>query len=348
MRYGPVFLALLCGVNSTVVAASPVQQTVTHMVNEVALPAYAQWQRENHALYTASEQFCAGKADLVAVRNQWLATQHAWVALQPVLVPPSPADHLGLQVQFWPDKRNLSAKQIEELLKKNEPVSAESLAAGSVAVRGLTASEYILFDSGHSLADAAQRARYCPLLQANTTYQLALSLHLLTIWQQEFAGQLVQVPNARYADANGPLAELLRAQVTALDVMKKKLGTAIGQPGDSEPQVYQAEAWRSGDTLGSLQAAVAGSRRVWDGEGFRALVLQKNPAVANAVDESYGHLQAQLAGLQQPLAVVLASEGGKLALKKLYEQLHALHMLQEKELAKVLGVQLGFNGTDGD
>lgn len=347
MRFFLGVLSLLYGVGA-IAAPTPEQQVVSHLVEQVAMPAYGHWQRANQDFYTASEQFCAGKTDLAAVRSQWLAAQHAWVALQPVLVSPSPADHPGLQVQFWPDKRNLPARQVEELLKKNEPVTAESLAAGSVAVRGLTASEYILFDNGHDMADVKQRARYCPLLQANTTYQLALSLHLLTIWQQEFAGQLVQVPNKRYADANGPLAELLRAQVTALDVMKKKLGTAIGQPAGGEPQLYQAEAWRSGDTLGSLQAAVAGSRSVWDGEGFRALVLQKNPAVAKAVDEAYNNLQAQLAGLQQPLAVLLASQGGQLALKKLYEQLHALHLLQEKELAKVLGVQLGFNGTDGD
>ncbi|MBK8676221.1 MAG: hypothetical protein IPN27_07505 [Cellvibrionales bacterium] len=88
------------------------------LVNDIALPAYTNWQHTNQAFHTTSEQFCAGKAELATVRAQWLAAQHAWLALQPVLVPPSPADHLGLQIQFWPDKRNLAAKQTEELLQK--------------------------------------------------------------------------------------------------------------------------------------------------------------------------------------------------------------------------------------
>lgn len=342
-----VCFAGLCGANSAF-AVSLEQQTAEHLVNNIALPAYANWQHNNQVFHTASEQFCAGKAELAAVRTQWLAAQHAWAALQPVLVPPSPADHLGLQIQFWPDKRNLAAKQSEELLNKKEALTMDGLAKGSVAVRGLTASEYILFDREHNLADPAQRARYCSLLQANTAYQLAQSQHILKVWQQEFAQQLLQTPNARYADAMGPLAELLRAQVTAFDVMRKKLGVAIGQPGDGTPQPYQAEAWRSGDTLGGLQAGVMASRALWDGGGWRNLAHSKQPELAQKIDETYTALQAQLAKLQSPLDSLLATEAGKQQLKVLYGQLNTLHLLYEKELSKALGVQLGFNGTDGD
>jgi predicted lipoprotein len=329
-------------------AVEPEQKTVQYMVEQVAVPAYVNWQKTSQDFHSTSEQFCLGKAGLAAVRNEWLNAHHAWLGLQPVLVPPSPADHLGLQVQFWPDKRNLAAKQTEELLKKKEVLSAETLAAGSVVLRSLSASEYILFDSGHDLDDAGQRARFCPLLQANSRHQAMLSERILRVWQQDFASQLLRVPNERYQDARGPLAEFLRAQVTALDVMKKKLGVAIGQPGNGEPQLYQAEAWRAGDTLISLQFAIVGSRKLWNGDGLRALVLTENPALVKDIDEAYQQLQVQLAELQQPLPALLARENGKIALKKLYEQLHELHMLQEKDVAKVLGVQLGFNGTDGD
>ncbi|MBK8103414.1 MAG: imelysin family protein [Cellvibrionales bacterium] len=338
--------ALLFGVNA-VLAASPEQQAVEHLVNDIALPAYTNWQHTNQAFHTTSEQFCAGKAELATVRAQWLAAQHAWLALQPVLVPPSPADHLGLQIQFWPDKRNLAAKQTEELLQKNTAITIESLTVGSVAVRGLSASEYMLFDRERNLADSAQRARYCPLLQANTAYQLAQSSRALQVWQQ-FAALLLQTPNARYADAAGPLSELLRAQVTAFNVMHKKLGVATGLSGTGSPQPYQAEAWRAGDTLGSLQAGVVASQALWTGSGWRALVHSKQPALAQKIDETYATLQAQLVPLQVPLERLLATEAGKQQLKQLFEQLNTLRLLYEKEVAKALNVQLGFNGTDGD
>lgn len=335
-------------VSNTLLAADSGQQVLAHLVQQVALPAHAQWQQASQQFYHATEVFCAGNSDLAAVRDSWRNTQRSWNTLQPALVPPGAADQLGLQVQFWPDKRNLAQKQTEELLGKNEPVTAERLATGSVALRGLSASEYILFDQGHDLADAKQRQRYCTLLKANTTYQFALSLHLLQVWQQEFAQTLSQVPNQRFADAGSALAELLRADVTALDVMKKKLGMAIGQPGDGAPQVYQAEAWRSGHTLASLQAGVAGSRALWEGNGFRVLAAEKNPALVQAMDDSFASLQASLKSLQQPLPALLGNAAGQQALKALYAQLDALHRLHEKELAKTLGVQLGFNGTDGD
>lgn len=342
-----LFVANALASNAFATAASG-QQVLDHLVQDVALPAHARWQQASQQFYNAAEAFCAGKSDLVAVRASWRDTQQAWVALQPSLLPPSAADQPGLQVQFWPDKRNLAQKQTEELLAKPEPVTAESIAKGSVAVRGLTASEYILFDSHHDMADAKQRSRYCPLLLANTTYQFAFSLHLLQIWQQEFATTLSQVPNNRFADVDSALAELLRADVSALAVMKKKLGTAIGQPGDGAPQLYQAEAWRSADTLASLQAGIAGSRALWDGNGFRALAAGKNPGLAKAIDDVFDSLQATLAGVKQPLPALLDSDEGKLVLKKLYVQLDSLHLLHERELAKTLGVQLGFNGTDGD
>jgi len=49
-----------------------------------------------------------------------------------------------------------------------------------------------------------------------------------------------------------------------------------------------------------------------------------------------------------PLERLLATEAGKQQLKQLFEQLNTLRLLYEKEVAKALNVQLGFNGTDGD
>lgn len=41
-------------------------------------------------------------------------------------------------------------------------------------------------------------------------------------------------------------------------------------------------------------------------------------------------------------------EAGRTALNELYDSLNRLHRLQESELAKALGVQIGFNAHDGD
>jgi predicted lipoprotein len=46
--------------------------------------------------------------------------------------------------------------------------------------------------------------------------------------------------------------------------------------------------------------------------------------------------------------VLLADEAGRTSLGQLYDSLDTLHRLHESELAKALGIQLGFNAHDGD
>ncbi|MNW03108.1 hypothetical protein D3C71_1989940 [compost metagenome] len=54
------------------------------------------------------------------------------------------------------------------------------------------------------------------------------------------AAQLQGFPNQRYAEAGEAVAELLRTQVSALDGLKKKLGTPLGRQSKGQPQPYQA------------------------------------------------------------------------------------------------------------
>jgi predicted lipoprotein len=74
-------------------------------------------------------------------------------------------------VQFWPDKKNLVGRQVEQLVNGDKPVDAAALGKSSVVVRGLSAYEYILFDSKPDVASAEQKARYCPLLVAIGEHQ---------------------------------------------------------------------------------------------------------------------------------------------------------------------------------
>jgi predicted lipoprotein len=45
---------------------------------------------------------------------------------------------------------------------------------------------------------------------------------------------------------------------------------------------------------------------------------------------------------------MLADEAGRTELNALYDSLNNLHRLLEGEVAKTLGIQLGFNAHDGD
>ena len=63
---------------------------------------------------------------------------------------------------------------------------------------------------------------------------------------------------------------------------------------------------------------------------------------------AYSDTRQRLAALRQPLGELLASEPGRTELNALYDSLNRLHRLQEGELAKALGIPMGFNAHDGD
>ena len=144
---------------------------------------------------------------------------------------------------------------------------------------------------------------------------------------------------------------MLRVHVTALDGLKKKLGAPLGRQTKGHPQPFQAEAWRSDTTLGSLDAALAGAQQLWQGKndnGLKQLIPAEQADLAGRIDTAHTATRQQLSSLDQPFSVLLADETGRQQLDTLYRKIDALHRLHQSELARALGVQIGFNAHDGD
>jgi predicted lipoprotein len=270
-----------------------------------------------------------------------------------MLIGPLAEGNRAWQIQFWPDKKNLVGRQVEQLVTAQPQISPDALAKSSVVVQGLSAYEYILFDAAIDMANAEQKARYCPLLTAIGERQKALAEEILSSWNNTdgMLAQLSKFPNKRYADSHEAIAELLRVQVTALDSLKKKLGTPLGRQTKGAPQPFQADAWRSQSSLSSLEASLASAETVWSGvdnKGLRGLLPAEQKPLAEKIDAAYAASRKLLAALKPPLADLLASDEGRQQLNAFYDSLNVVHRLHEGELAKALGIQLGFNANDGD
>lgn len=334
--------------------ADPQVSTTKALAQQVLLPAYQRWAEADRQLAESAHAYCSGQQSLEQARQAFFGAQQAWAQLQPLLVGPLAEGNRTWQVQFYPDKKNLVARQVEQLLTRNEDIDDDVLQRASVVVQGLSAYEYILFDSNIELADAAQKARYCPLLQAIGRHQQSLAAQILDDWNLADSGvlaQLSQYPNERYADAQEAIAELLRAQTNALDTLKKKLGAPLGRLNKGIPQPYQAEAWRSGASLASLEASLAGARSLWqgvDGQGLRDLLGKDQAELAQRIDAAYENTLQLLQAIKPPLGERVATAEGRAELDRLYDSLNVLHRLHQGELAKALGIQIGFNANDGD
>ena len=331
----------------------PQAVTSAAIAKQVILPTYSRWVEADRQLAASALAYCEGKSTLEAARNDYLSAQKAWAELQPLLVGPLAEGNRAWQVQFWPDKKNLVGRQVEQLVNGDTPVDAETLGKSSVVVRGLSAYEYILFDNKPDMASAEQKARYCPLLVAISQHQKALAEEILTGWNSTdgMLSQMTKFPNQRYADSHEAIADLLRAQVTALDTLKKKLGAPMGRLSKGIAQPLQAEAWRSHASLKSLEASLKAAQAVWQGvdnKGVRGLLGKDQKALAERIDDAYATSVKLLADNQKTLGELLADDAGKQLLNQIYDSLNVVHRLHENELAKALNIQLGFNANDGD
>jgi predicted lipoprotein len=331
----------------------PQAETSAAIAKQVILPTYSRWVDADRQLSISALAFCKGNASLNTARADFLHAQTAWAELQPLLIGPLAEGNRAWQIQFWPDKKNLVGRQVEQLVSAQPQIDAAALANASVVVQGLSAYEYILYDAVVDITNTVQQARYCPLLVAIGERQKSLAEDILNRWSSTdgMLAQLSKFPNQRYADAHEAIAELLRAQVTALDSLKKKLGTPLGRQTKDIPQPFQADAWRSESSLKSLYASLLSAKTVWtgvDNHGLRGLLGAEQKPVADRIDTAYAGSSTLLSALQLPLAHLLASEDGRQQLNALYDSLNTLHRLHEGELAKALGVQLGFNANDGD
>lgn len=331
----------------------PKTTTSQALIDGVLLPGYATWADSDHRLADSAKAFCAGQQSLEQAQAAFLDAQRAWAGLQPMLLGPLGEGNRTWQIQFWPDKKDLVARQIPALLHKNpSPVRAD-VEKGSVVIQGLSAYEYLLYDPAVDLGKRADKASHCALLTAIGDHQQQLSASLLAEWQGDtgVASQLRKFPNARYADASEALADVLRVQVTALDGVKKKISMPLGRAsGKDVAQPYQAEAWRSGASLPSIAATLESAERIWRGahdDGLRHL-LGDQPELVTRIDSAYAKVRQQLPGLQKPITALLAEESGRAALDALYTDVNELLRLYQGDLARALGVQIGFNAHDGD
>ncbi|QLF92324.1 imelysin [Pseudomonas sp. ABC1] len=334
--------------------SDPLATTSKALADGVLLPGYSQWAKNDRALAESATAFCDGSQALSEARQHFLTAQADWSYLQAMQIGPMAEGNRAWQVQFWPDKKNLVARQVGALLKKNPDLTQADLERASVVVQGLSAYEYVLFDPAINLENPEEKRHYCALLVAVGQHQQKLAESILTQWQDK-AGmheQLVQFPNERYAEASEAIADILRTQVTALDGLKKKLGAPMGRQSKGIPQPYQAESWRSDRTLANIRATLEGSLALWQGEpegsGLKQLLGDDQKALAERIDNAYATTRSRLDALEQPFVQLLADENGRAALNSLYDAINGLHRLHQSDLSAALGIQIGFNAHDGD
>ncbi|MGF1685721.1 imelysin family protein [Photobacterium japonica] len=301
--------------------------------------------------------YCQRDADnetlspFLPMQQAWRDTMTAWMTLQGRDKGDEAAIALSWHIQFWPDKKNTTGRQLTQWLKKEQSEGVEDVAQASVAVQGLGALEWFLYDQPKAL----QTPNGCQLATAISQHLAQTGQSLQAVWQ---------VNPWKNLSEKRVLGIYVGALNNQLDRTVKKLTMPLGKPGYPKP--YQTEAWRSGTSMRHLKASVMALQQWYLGKTLRADsigfsdvnvgtavgldALLRQQGEGQTADRIALRFEALLADwpAEPSMAVMLKTRAGYRELLNLYNGLEYIQLALHDDVAPSLGIVMGFNATDGD
>ncbi|MGL5008802.1 MAG: imelysin family protein, partial [Paracoccaceae bacterium] len=221
-------------------SATPILADAQEAIPIHILPAYASFTDATAALADEAAQTC----DAEKLRPFWHVAYDEWLGIAFMRLGPVEEDGRGLAIAFWPDPKGLGAKQQTAMIAAEDPMGLDvaAFAQASVAVRGLTGLERLLF------AEPAISGEYPCALMATTAADLAAMARTIEAeWRADFA-EVLRTPgpeNARFLTDREVRQAMFTQLITGIEFVKD---TRIGRPlGTFEaPRPERAEARLSG------------------------------------------------------------------------------------------------------
>ena len=319
------------------ISAETEKTYLTHVANEIVIPAYADAAKQSDLLHDLAQKHCqktpVSGDELQALRDQWLVLAQAWASAEMVNFGPATASMSNLYINYYPDERGLVHSGVADLIAANPKLTAEQLANESAIVQGVPGLEEALY--ANDSLDAGQCAY---VISASS----ALSTRLKDIeknWQKNATGLLAI---DKTAESDQGLNQWFNSLLSLVETMKS---VAIDQP-----------LGLTGKAKGHLPAATAGQSRAIINAKLATLntamtdpvltaILGSNDEnkVADTLSTALADTTALLAQMPEDLATA-----DKKTQQELYDQLTTITRLIKRQLIPTLGIRVGFNSTDGD
>ncbi|RWR26304.1 signal peptidase [Sinirhodobacter populi] len=318
-------------------AAGAASADIGQVIANHARPGYAAFVEAGRALDEAARADCA-PAGLVAPFH---AAQDAWMRVAHLRIGPSEDRGRALSIAFWPDPKESGRRTTAGLIAAENPVVHDPAAFTriSVAARGFPALERLIFADPPPSGDPAY---LCDLTRALTGDLVLQAQALDEAWIGDFARLLTgagQPGNQTYLSAAEARQALFTLLVAGLEMdADQRLGRPLGTIDRPRPE--QAEARASHRSRRNLAVSLAGLREL-----MLALTAgHRVPHSSAALDRAIA-----LAGAAgAPDMSDLATPEGWQRADTLRREIKAARAVIMAEIPPLLGVDLGFNATDGD
>ena len=329
---------------------------IERIVEEVIRPGHASFSAAASQQTASIEALCAApSADgLALARGDFKTLVVAWSGIEPYRFGPARKDNLFEKIFYWPDRKGRGLRQVRRVITNadSSASAAESLAGKSVALQGLGALEYVLFDatSDTLLEPGSYRCTYGQAIAATLVTKAD---RLTAAWADPdgFSATLQETgPDTDYRSHKEVLQDFLRIVREQLGfVGDLKLGSALGSE-QAKAKPKRAPFWRSGMTVASLEANLATVRALLDNR-INLLIPEEHARFAQSVGFELGQAERVLTQLAETdadwISLVETPETyGQLTYLRL--PINGAAQVIANSYAPALGLTLGFNSLDGD
>ena len=310
---------------------------LTEVANNQILTAYQNVVKQSSALGSLATQSCqTGSAvsgeQLTALRAQWLELAKAWAQAEVVGFGPAMNSMSNLYINYYPDERGLVHQGVIDLIAANPTLTADQLASESAIVQGIPGLEEVLYAN-----DSLTKEQCQYVVSASEALTARLS-DVQKAWQ-ESPEQLLGIGGDQNKTGlnrwiNSVLALVETTKSTSLD-------QPLGITGNKKGHLPAAAA---GQSRAIITAKVAALNKALTDPALVAILSDNgNDTLADEMSTLLAEASTLLAQLPENLAQATPDQQ-----KALYEKLTELTQVIKRQLMPTLGIQVGFNSTDGD
>ena len=327
------------GVNIKTIDIDPntAESYLTEVANNQILTAYQNVVKQSSALGSLATQSCqTGSAvsgeQLTALRAQWLELAKAWAQAEVVGFGPAMDSMSNLYINYYPDERGLVHQGVIDLIAANPTLTADQLASESAIVQGIPGLEEVLYAN-----DSLTKEQCQYVVSASEALTARLS-DVQKAWQ-ESPEQLLGIGGDQNKTGlnrwiNSVLALVETTKSTSLD-------QPLGITGNKKGHLPAAAA---GQSRAIITAKVAALNKALTDPALVAILSDNgNDTLADEMSTLLAEASTLLAQLPEDLAQATPDQQ-----KELYEKLTELTQVIKRQLMPTLGIQVGFNSTDGD
>lgn len=319
------------------ISADTEKTYLTHVANDIVIPAYADAARQSDLLHDLAQKHCqqapVSGDELQELRDQWLVLAQAWAGAEMINFGPATASMSNLYINYYPDERGLVHSGVAELIAANPKLTAEQLANESAIVQGVPGLEEALYAN-----DSLDVGQCAYVISASS----ALSKRLKDIeknWQQN-ATDLLAINKT--AESDQGLNQWFNSLLSLVETMKSNaIDQPLGLTGKAKGHLPAATAKQSRAIINAKLATL--NEALTDPVLTAILGSNKGNEVADNLSTALADATTLLAQMPEDLEAA-----DKATQKELYDHLTTITRIIKRQLIPTLGIRVGFNSTDGD